>query len=200
MRTIFTFFLFILSFSVSAQLKQGDWNINTSTNAPMNLKLRSNGPGYRTYDFGVNPNIGYFIKDRWEIGGGPSLTFSGSKYKSGGPAAYSFKNNNSEIGLNLYTRYYFKSKGKLVPYLTANISYARGNGSSIDITGVKSKYSYNAWQAGGGVGVSWFIAPKVALFSELTYASSWGSGLGYTDGLNFKIGFQIFLNRKKPKK
>ena len=198
MKYIYTISLLSIAFTSSSQLKKGDWNIGTSTNAPMNLRLSTNGPGFKSYDFIINPSAGYFIKDRWEIGGGPLLSFSGAKFKDEF-GTISYKNNKQSLGLNLYTRYYLKKEGKVIPYLTANAMYMHTNGNTKDFSGIKSQYKLNEWQTGAGAGVSWFISPKAALFSELTYTGNWGGGSGYTNGLKLNIGFQIFLGRKEKK-
>ncbi len=196
MRNTFTLLALFFTTTLSAQLKKGDWNINTTTDAPMNLRLRTNGPGFKSYDFSINPGVGYFLKDRWEIGGGPVVSLNGANYKDQ-MSGYSLKNRSSSVGLNLFTRYYLKKEGRLVPYLTLGATYLRTTGSTTDYNGIKSNYRLNQWQAGGGAGLSWFVSPKVALFAELTYTGEWGSGSGYTGGLNFKVGIQVFFNRKK---
>ena len=198
MKYIYTFCLLFIAFTSSAQLKKGDWNIGTSTNAPMNLRLSTNGPGFKSYDFTISPSAGYFIKDRWEIGGGPFLSFSGAKFKDE-LGTIGYKNNKQSLGINLYTRYYLKKEGKVIPYLTANAMYMHSNGNTKDFSGIKSTYKLNEWQAGAGAGVSWFITPKAALFSELTYTGSWGGGMGYTNGLKLSVGFQIYLGKKGSK-
>jgi hypothetical protein len=199
MRKYFTLLTLFIAPIVSAQLKKGDWNINTSTNAPMNLKLRTNGPGFKSYDFSFNPGIGYFVADRWEIGGGPVLSLEGSRFKDQ-LNGYSFRNSSSSVGLNLYTKYYLKKEGRVVPYLSLNGGYLRSSGHSTNYNGIKSSYNINQWQAGAGAGVSWFLSPRVALTGDLNYIGDWGSGAGYNSGIEFKIGFQFFLNKKKNKK
>ncbi|HEV7779629.1 MAG TPA: hypothetical protein VGO58_00105 [Chitinophagaceae bacterium] len=198
MRNTFTLLALFFTVTVSAQLKKGDWNINTSTNAPMNLKLRTNGEGFKSYDFSINPGIGYFLKDRWEIGGGPVLSFEGARYKDQF-SGFSFTNRSSSVGFNLYTRYYLKKEGRLIPYLTLNGGYSRTSLNSIDYNGMKSISKFNQWQVGGGAGLSWFVSPKVALFTELTYTRDWGTYMGHTGGLDLKVGIQVFFNRKKEK-
>jgi outer membrane protein W len=198
MKFIYTLSLLLIAFISSAQLKKGDWNIGTSTNAPMNLRLNTNESGFKSYDLVINPSVGYFIKDRWEIGGGPLLSFSGTRFKDQqGTTAY--KNNQQSVGLSFYTRYYMKKEGKVLPYLTANAMYMRTSGTTTDFSGIKSQYKLNEWQAGAGAGVSWLITPRAALFSELTYTGNWGGGMGYTNGLKLNVGFQIYLGKKEKK-
>ena len=198
MRYIYALSLLLNVFTSSAQIKKGDWNIGTSTNAPMNLRLSTNGPGFKSYDFTINPSVGYFIKDRWEIGGGPQLSFSGTKFTDEF-GTISYKNNEQSLGINFYTRYYLKKEGKVIPYLTANAMYLHTSGNSKDFSGIKNTYKLNEWQAGAGAGISWFITPKAALFSELTYTGRWGGGMGYTNGLKLSVGFQIYLGEKSNK-
>jgi hypothetical protein len=199
MKYFITPFLSVIVMTAAAQVQQGTWNIGTSTNAPMNLQLSSNGPGFKSYNFSFNPTAGYFFRNRWEVGGGPVLSFTGSKYKDNFGVT-GIKNNQNSFGVNVYSRYYLKSEGKLLPYLTANAMYLRTAGLSTDLSGIKSSYKINEWRVGAGAGLSWFITPKAALFTELTYDGSWGGGMGYTNGLNLKVGFQIYLGRKSGRK
>ena len=199
MKYIFTSALLFIVVISKAQLQKGAWNIGTSTNAPLNLQLSTNGPGFKSYDFTINPTAGYFLKDRWEIGGGPMLSFSGSRYKDISGTT-SLKNRSNSYGISFYTRYYLKKEGRIVPYLTANALYMRTAGHSTDFNGIKTSYRLNEWRIGAGAGLSWFITPKAALFSELNYTGQWGGGSGFTNGLNLKVGFQIYLGKKKEKK
>ncbi len=183
-------------FSANAQLKQGDWNFGTSTNAPFNLQLKKNNAGLRSYDFSFHPQFGYMLKDRWEIGGGPVFGFNGSRFKDGSGNTI-WQNNSQSVGASLFTRYYFKSSGKLIPYLVAGIQYTHEKGSTIDINSTKYNYSQNLWQLKAGGGLNWFVAPRTALFTELTYTGDWGTGNGYLNGLNLQLGIRFYFGKKK---
>ncbi|MBI3140016.1 MAG: porin family protein [Sphingobacteriales bacterium] len=187
--------LFISSVA-SAQLEKGTWNISTSTNAPFNLNLSSR-ERFKSYDFTFTPNIGYMLKDRWEIGGGPVLDFSKVRIKDNlGSTIYNSRNNS--FGMNLYTRYYLKSNSKVVPYFVAGIQYLRTSATTRDFSGSTSSAKFHEWNAYGGAGLNWFVGQRSALFSELTYKGAWGNnGNSYTNGLNLNVGFRIFLGQKK---
>ena len=197
MKKIFTTALSFFTLISNAQIQKGTWSISTSTNAPMNLQLDTYGSKIKTHNFTISPGLGYFIGKRWEIGGDPVISFMGSRVKY--PAG-DLKSRSNSYGLNIYTRYYLKTEGKLLPYLTANIQYSRYFSKSIDYgSGTKDSYKGNYWRIGGGAGVSWFITPKAALFSELNYMGRWGDGSGYNSGLTFKVGFQIYFGGKNKK-
>lgn len=196
MKPILTILPLFFCSVASAQLEKGTWNINTSTNAPFNLNLESRAR-YKSYNFKFTPNIGYMLKDRWEIGGGPVLDLSKVKIKDNS-GSYIYDSRSNSYGLNLYTRYYLKSKSKVVPYFVAGIQYMKTSATTTDFTGFKSTARFNDWSAFGGVGLNWFTGSRTALFSELTYTGNKAGGNGYTSGLNLNIGFRIFLgNRKK---
>jgi|KBSSwiS6_1023812.scaffolds.fasta_scaffold00824_4 hypothetical protein len=196
MKYIFTSTLVLLIYSANAQLQKNRWTIGT--NVPLNFQFKTNGPGIKSYDFTLNPTAGYFVSDTWEVGGGPIVSFRGSRFKDNlGYTTY--KDDNTSVGLNLYSRYYFKKDGTVLPYLTVNATYLRTSGNSIDINGFKTNYRRNERQAGAGVGLSWFLSSRAALFSEFNYTGYWGDGLGYTNGVNLKVGFQLFLGKENKK-
>ncbi len=152
----------------------------------------------KTYDIGINPGIGYFLADRWEIGGGPAVSIGGTRFVQSGSAGYSSKNRASSIGFNLYTRYYLKKEGRIVPYLIVGGGYSKLYNKFTNSLGSDYTTKSHQWQLSAGAGVSWFISPKFALFTELIYNRAWIDG-GHSSGLDFKIGFQVFLNRKTGK-
>jgi outer membrane autotransporter protein len=181
--------------AASAQLQKGEWTISTGLNAPFNLGLTSNGEGTRSHNFAINPMAGYFIKDQWEVGGGPQLSFSGTRIKDETGKTI-FKTNSQSYGINFYTRYYLKKEGKLIPYLTANLGYIRSKGTTTDFAGSSSSFKLNRTTWGAGAGLAWFVGPRSAIFSELTYSGLSGGGSGYTGGVNLRVGFQFFFGRK----
>lgn len=195
MRNIFTHALLFICPVAGAQLQKGNINIGTSTNAPLNFQFRSSNAGYKTSDFVLNPTFGYNISDRVEIGAGPVFRYNGIKWKDQG--AYLLRNRSYSYGLNLYSRYFLQTKGKLVPYLTGNLQYLRTNSVSYSSPDVKFRYHSYEWQAGAGGGVNWFLSPRSALFAELTYKGNWGNGAGFNSGLDFNIGFRFYPGKKK---
>lgn len=198
MKPILIILPLFICYIASAQLEKGTWNISTSTDAPFNLNFQTR-ERFKSTNFKFTPNIGYMLKDRWEVGGGPVLNFNRVDIRDNfGNLNYTSRGNS--YGFNLYTRYYLKSEHKVVPYFVAGIQYLRTNSTTTDFSGFKSTAKFNEWTAYGGVGLNWFVGPRTALFSELTYTGRGAGGTGYTHGLNLNVGFRFFFGQRKPAK
>lgn len=194
---IFIFTLLLLShFTLSAQLKKGTFNVGVSTDAPFRVKGSTNGQGTRSYEFSFQPQFGYMFTDRWEIGAGPVLSFSGNRTRIDNSLP-PYKNNFHTLGAQVFTRYYLKKEGKLIPYLVAGLQYGHTTMVNSSPPTPKYRYSFNEWQFRAGGGLNWFAGPRTALFSELTYTGTWGNGSGYTSGVNLNFGVRLFLGKKR---
>lgn len=198
MKLIYTACLLIITCAASAQLTKGTRTVSTGINTFGNLNFSYNGPSFRSYNFSINPNAGYFIKDRWEIGGGPIIGFSGERIKDGISNQLLVKNNLAQAGLNVFTRFYFKDAGKIIPYAVGHTRYFYEWGS---FTNVVATETYNSSehhvQLGGGIGAAWFVVPKAALFGEFTATGGLQAISSLTITTNINVGFSILLGGKK---
>lgn len=96
--------------SASAQAQAGDKEILTFANVVSVM-----GSGFNSTSGNVFLNVGQFISDRMEVGGGPNITISRSSFDTG------FGGSSSEtdfgFGVNGFVRYYFgEASATLKPY------------------------------------------------------------------------------------
>lgn len=192
MKTFYlTTLLLTLGISATAQTQKGTLNINGQFG-------RISGGQYYKEQFGLtksfsiqlNPNVGYFVMDSWEVGGGILFGMAKSHY-NGNPDKIS----SNSLGLKIYSKYYF-GKGAVKPYVTAGSGYDWLTSKTRIVDGRTYVYKTDYLSAEGGAGVAWFASPNIGLFSQITYDRRWStynsSGL-----LNLNFGVQINLRKKK---
>lgn len=197
MKFFYTICLLVFTCTAFAQLTKGTRTLSTGINTLGNLNFTYNGPSFRSYNFSINPNFGYFIKDRLEIGGGPIIGFSGERISDGVANQLRLKNNLAQAGLNAYTRFYFKNEGNIVPYGVVNARYFYTWGTLNDaVNNLTEKSSDHTFQWGGGIGAAWFVVPRAALFGEFTANGTLEGLSGLTIITNLNLGFTILLGSK----
>lgn len=196
MRKILSAALLLTHFTLSAQLQKGTWTVSASTDAPPKFQFRSYSNQAKNYQLSLQPQFGYMLTDQLEAGAGLVFAVYGSRYNYGTPDVVT-KNRNTQLGAEVFTRYYLKKDGKLIPYLVAGMQYSRTTVVNTNPPAASYRNHYNEWQFRGGAGLNWFAGPRVALFSELTYTGSWGNGNGYTNGVNLNFGVRLFLGKKR---
>ncbi len=196
MRKILSAALLLTHFTLSAQLQKGTWTVSASSDAPPKFQFRTNSSHAKNYQFSLQPQFGYMLTDQLEAGAGLVFSAYGSSYKYGVPEVMT-KNRNTELGAQVFTRYYLKKDGKLIPYLVASLQYSRTTVVNTNPPAASYRNHYNEWQLRGGAGLNWFAGPRVALFSELTYTGTWGSGYGLSHGVNLNFGVRLFLGKKR---
>lgn len=97
--------------SASAQAEAGDKEILTFANVVSVI-----GSGFSSTSGNVFFNVGQFISDRMEVGGGPSITISRSSFDTGFGSGSSTETDFG-VGVNGFVRYYFgEASATLKPY------------------------------------------------------------------------------------
>ncbi len=197
MKTFYlTTLLLSLGIATNAQTEKGTMNINGKfgSNSGGQYYIESNGL-IKSLSIDINPNIGYFVKNNWEIGAGVSLSMTRSRYTNVIQGNMDKQSANG-IGLQAYSKYYFGS-GLVKPYVTIGGGHKWVSNKSKYVGGSTQSYNYNDWSAEGGAGVVWFVSPKVGLFSQLTYTRRWQE-IRYSSGaVNLNFGIQVNLGNKK---
>ncbi len=104
------------------------------------------------YLFVLNTSYGYFIRDKWEVGGilDASLSKSAKQFQFGA-----------------FTEYNFTNQSQWVPYigLAAQVANLSGDDDDLDFD-FSSATALNMRFSGG---IKYFINPKVAISAEVNY-------------------------------
>ncbi|MBV8253940.1 MAG: hypothetical protein JO154_15155 [Chitinophaga sp.] len=179
------FFTLILG-SASAQIQKGNLMIGSDiTNMAVVFQNSST-----TFNFVLDPKIGWFIKDGLAIGGYANFGLQTSK-GAGSDVSY---------GVGAFARYYVEDKNirklefsKRVRFFAeANAGFAGRNPANGTTT--------NGFNVGIGPGISYFITPNVGLEGLFKYDLTVGGGNSTTaNRLSLGIGFQIYLPTAKAK-
>lgn len=187
MRTLFFFLILTISLTLNAQITKGNWLVGgngsfysstTISEDSFGNEIESKGTSLR-----MNPNIGYFISDKFAAGLDLTISFANSEGAN---------NSNWALGVGPFIRYYILEPDKLINFFgEANFSYSLGL-SEIN----KGNYSTLYGLSAGSV---LFFNSSVGLELSLNYADTTSRRDGSTDTSlkNFfiAIGFQIHLEK-----
>ena len=161
----------LISNQVSAQTEKGDWLVG----GLLELNTARNNT---TIEF--SPNAGYFFMKNLAIGAKLLVA-----YEELGNLDI------TSVGAGPFVRYYF-SEGKIKPFFSGDIDYQNrklktGQGSSTE----------NAFNYFLGGGAAFFINNNVAVEGLLGYNHIMVKGESGNGGLNFKVGFQVYINKNQ---
>lgn len=192
MKNLNLFFIAIALFTFSntnAQITKGNWMMggngsfsyskyeskNTSSSSGTTINYVTTG----SYYILLEPNIGYFIKDKFALG----LKMSISNFFNDGEDI-PFKLSNSLIGLNPYVRYYFLEVDKNYNLFVepSYYLYSNNNASYANGYGLKSGFVF-------------FLNSSVGIEPTLSYIHT-ENEKSKGNRLLFGIGFQIHLEKK----
>jgi hypothetical protein len=191
-----TTLLLSLGIAANAQTEKGTVNINGQfgNNSGGRYSTISNGL-VKSFSMQLNPNVGYFIKNNWEVGAGVLLGTTRAHYTTVFPDAM-HKERSNRFGLQTYSKYYF-GKASIKPYITVEAAHTWLSGKLTLGDGTTRAFNSEKWNAGGGAGVVWFVSPKIGLFSQLTYNRDLKQIKHSEGSLNLNFGVQVNLGRKK---
>jgi hypothetical protein len=190
MKTRKLFFIAILlcTISASSQITKGNWMVGGNgsfSNKEIYDNNFKNDKG-KTSELSINANMGYFIIDKLQAG----VRFGYDDYK--------IRNTGSKIGnrywlkYGAYTRYYFLKPEKLVNiYLDGEYFFTNNAFNNGEYNDRKDGYSVS-------LGPTIFFNSSVAMELGINYSSMKTRVLSDTteNNLQFKIGFQIYLEKK----
>jgi outer membrane protein W len=179
--------------TATAQTKKGSFVIGTTFgNAGSFSAGISPANNYTDRFFRINlqPSVGYFIKDNWEIGTHFNVGFSKGRSKY----INELSSSSTNLGIGFYSRYYFGKSATVRPYIIGGIGYDR-YWNRFTESGSTTRYTSNNAYAYGGAGLSWFIRPGVAFTAEARYYRHLER---YPNGqLAGNFGFQVFFGGKR---
>jgi hypothetical protein len=190
MKNLNPFFIAIALFTFSntnAQITKGNWMMggngsfsyskyeskNTSSTSGTTINNIKTG----SYYILLEPNIGYFIKDKFALG----LKMSCTNYFD---ESLPFKLSNSSTAINPYVRYYFLKVDKNYNLFVEPSYYVYSNNNLSDANGYGLKS-----------GFVFFLNSSVGIEPTLSYVHSENEKFK-GNRLLFGIGFQIHLEKK----
>jgi hypothetical protein len=191
---ILTLALLVLSTVSMAQTQRG--NIMVGANL-----LNVTGTfqdGSNSFDLGISPKIGWFIKDGLAIGADVSLGYAHAKVDD-------TKTNSVNYGVGAFGRYFIDDKSvefskRAKFFLEANVGFV-GTNAKTKVDDVETNsVSTNGLGVGFGPGVAYFITPNVGLEALVKYNLGVGFGSSVTSHqVAFNLGFQIYLPSSKAR-
>ena len=172
-----------------AQLAKKTWLIG-GNGMYTSSKAKSNGDLINTYrGLTLEPNIGYFVIDKFVTGLGLSGRFGSGKYPQvDGTSTY---DKWKTIGVGPFARYYFLNAENTVNiFSTGSALYSVNTNNN---TSVKSEDFHYAFGAGAEVFFNSAVGLELLLeyYNDKALNSDWS-----TSGLQFKIGFQFHLEKE----
>jgi hypothetical protein len=173
-----SFFLLIIGLMPAlGQTEKGSWLIGGYGN----IDVYNVGSDYRQFYTSINPQAGYFLVDNFALG--TRLPLSGST--SPGFRTYT-------LGIGPFIRYYVgESRIRFFGEAQANLNYGyQFNEYAIGDETTNELYIVY----GAGLGLAYFITPRVGLEAMLGYTNGTNTDNRITSGqINLNAGFQIYL-------
>lgn len=187
-----TTLLLSLGIAANAQTEKGTININGQfgSNSGGQHSNISNGL-IKSFSIELNPNVGFFVIDNWEVGAGVLFGMTRSRM-----SGYITKGILDRYGIQAYSKYYIGKKS-VRPYLTLEASHTWISEKTKFVNGNTQGYNSEIWNAGGGAGIIWFVSPRIGLFSQLTYNRDLKQIKHSEGSLNLNFGVQVNLGKKK---
>lgn len=168
-------------FTANAQIQEGNWMVGGQV---ANVKF-TNG-----FNMDLTPQVGYFVKDNWAIGGLVSLNV-------GSPAGS--RATQTDWGLKAFTRYYF-GPNEVNTLLNNGRFFTEGSAGFGGKNSSGNGLSTNGLGLGIGAGYSYFVTNNISLDALLKFDTSVGGGNKIANGdLGLNVGFQIYLPTSKAK-
>lgn len=156
---------------VQGQTDRGDWLIG-------GLLELNTAKSSTTVQF--SPNAGFFVAKNFAIGG--NLIYS---YDKLGDIKV------SGFGIGPFVRYYFTEE-KVRPFFAGDMTFEKRKLTTSLGSNTEDAFS---WFLGGGA--AFFINENVAVDGLLGYAHSKVSDEDGGGGLRFRVGFQVYINRRQ---
>lgn len=142
-----------------------------------------------SYNFILNPSLGWFISNQTAVGASVNINPGGSKvtYEQNGSTFQSDKNNTFNIGLGGFVRHYLNSSGNLMPYgqfgFNAGVSNLKTEGYLYTGSNPNAtKTTYDGSSSGG-------------FFANASLQAGFTKMMGENAGLDFFLGYIFSYNK-----
>lgn len=142
--------------------------------------------------FSFNPSVGYFLTDKAAVGVNLSVGNNKSTDYSGTSDTYVKKNT---LGVGAYGRYYFLELGeRFKTYGQVSAGYYQTSGETNNGTTTTDDIKTKGFGAGAGLGINYFVTPKIAINFGLTNLVSFSSTKADVDGAKSTNSFSANIN------
>jgi hypothetical protein len=175
----------ILLFSVlgQAQITKGNWMVGGSGSFTTTKSYFENNNVETTQTvtgLNIDPNIGYFVFDKFAIGTAATFNFTNPKGRDNSTYGY---------GLRPFIRYYFLKPEKIINVFSqASYGFYEGRSQNGDFSSRSDQYEFKA-------GPAIFFNSSVALELTLNYYAAKNSENDKYNYFSLGIGFQIHLEK-----
>lgn len=176
-----------LFFKSQSQITKDNWMLGGVINySSIHRNSENYGPSQVGYRFNINPNIGYFVADKFAVG--TKASFGKEGYKTPGTQGY---NKYSDFNIGPYFRYYFLNTEKYINILLeAMYQYGIEKGNQ-NATASKNTFAFSA-------GPVLYFNTVVGLEFLVSYSTSKFSGIkGSNNIVMLGIGLQVHLEKEK---
>lgn len=182
-------FLTTIVFSLYSfgQITKSNWILGGTINySSIHRNSDNYGPPQVGYRFNINPNIGYFVADKFAVGLKTSIGKEG--YKTPGTQGY---NKYSDFNIGPFLRYYFLKTETNINILSEAIyQYGFEKGNQNDPAS-KNTFVFSA-------GPVLYFNTVVGMEFLVSYSTSKFSGIkGSNNNVMIGIGLQIHLEKEK---
>ena len=164
--------------------EKGAWRSATGIFGRGSFFIGGSGVGFSTSpsdgesNFGLNPNIGYFVSDQWAVGA--SLILSAFRSELGNQTF-----STTTLGFSPFARYYFGTAQRFNPFGTIGLDLVQRTSKSNGDGNTDSRNGINF-----GIGADLFLTPYLALEGIL----NWQRVFDNSSTLSLQVGVQYFIN------
>ena len=168
-------------YTAKSQITKGNWMLGGNISFASTTYGSQNFSQNTAYTFQINPNVGYFIGNKFAAGLKTGINFSG--YKATGTDIYS-KYNNYNVGP--FLRYYFLPTEKMVNILAEGVyQYGLEGGKNQNTS--KNTFTFSA-------GAVAFLNSSVGIEFLMSYSSyKFANTSGSNGTIQLGFGLQVHL-------
>jgi len=193
--------LAVLATGVAAQAQEGTYafkqgdvllegSLQANTTDNKNLTVKNS-------EFNFTPKAGYFVTDKFAVGLGLNIG-SEKEENYSDVAANTFTEKSSNVGFEVFGRYYIADLNRFQPYAELGIGYDSykserttvNGGTSVTVTNPK----YNAFGLNATLGFNYFVTPKIAVNFALSDVIGFQSGKYDTPNAESQTDFHANIN------
>lgn len=194
LRLLFIFLFIAVTQNLFAQIEQGSFRVGGGAT----YSNSKTGGDTRYKQLSLRPSVAYFPFKQFSVGLTNTTSFVSGEFANG-----TYSSTDYSFGPEL--RYYFPfGRWAIFPEIVYSFGKSVSENTGSDFMGdpiiYKYESSYTAFRCGAGL--TYFINPNVGIEGILFYQNAGQSALspfgssGDLEGINFSVGFQVYLNRK----